>query len=199
MRRYIQIRRWEGWENVSNVFNVFDLHIIVIHVYNCNAANNVKCQFRDLFSWLCLLFCYPVHVCAAGLCVRSCWSVCIFICMSTKTGCLLPIITWKSPAECILLLSHWVKTPPVWFATSSELYRQSNPYFSIRATWALGPRNIVLQYAKYVLAAVQLMLKIISLLLHYSYNTELSLQLSPLQCSVCTGYVFCGTLVFSVS
>ena len=172
MRRYIQIRRWEGWENVSNVFNVFDLHIIVIHVYNCNAANNVKCQFRDLFSWLCLLFCYPVHVCAAELCVRLCRSVCIyiFICMSTKTGCLLPIITWKSPAECILLLSHWVKTPPVWFATSSELYRQSNLYFSIRATWAPGPWNIVLRYAKYVLAAVQPMLKSISPLLHYSYN-----------------------------
>ena len=55
-----------------------------------------------------------------------------------KTGCLLP---YRSK------ISRWVysntsemsKTPPVWFVTSSELYRQSNSYFSIRATWAPGP------------------------------------------------------------
>ena len=49
--------------------------------------------------------------------------------------------------------------PLVWFATFSELYRQSNSYFSIRAMWAPGPQNIVLRYAKNVHAAV---LKIIS-------------------------------------
>ena len=62
----------------------------------------------------------------------------------------------KSPAECILLLSSCTskkKTPPVWFATSSKLYRQSDSLFSIRATWSPGPQNIVLRYAKYLHAA----------------------------------------------
>ena len=53
------------------------------------------------------------------------------------------------------------KTPPVWFVATSELYRQSNSYFSIRATWAPRPRNIALRYAKYMRAAVQPVLKIL--------------------------------------
>ena len=33
--------------------------------------------------------------------------------------------------------------PPVWFVTSSKLYRQSNSYFSIRATWVPGPEYCI--------------------------------------------------------
>ena len=84
-----------------------------------------------------------------------------YVCQQ-KTGRLLPFAQ-KSPTKCILLLSSWVKMPPVWFiispwvkippvwfVMSNELYRQSTSYFSIRATWALWPQNIVLWYAKYV-------------------------------------------------
>ena len=79
-----------------------------------------------------LLFITFVHVCAAGLCVR----LHRLICMSTKKQAVYCLTAWKSPAKCILLLSPWVKMPLVWFAASSELYRWSNSFFSIRAAWA---------------------------------------------------------------
>ena len=104
--------------------------------------------------------------------------------------------TRKSPAECILLLSHWVKTPPVWFAKSSELYRQSNSYLSIRATWApAGPR--ILYYG--MQSTCMLRCKKLASTFRCSFYCIIVLNscFSSVywQCSVHTGYVFCGTLV----
>ena len=66
----------------------------------------------------------------------------------------------------------------MWFAKSSELYRQSNSYLFIRAT--CGLQNIVLWYAKHVHAVVQKTYFSFSLLLLLHYSTQLSLQLSSL-------------------
>ena len=72
----------------------------------------------------------PTKICAPTVCIYIFF---IYTCMSTMFN------TQKSPAECILLVPHWVKMPPVWLAKFSKLYRQSNSYFSIRTTWAPGP------------------------------------------------------------
>lgn len=72
-------------------------------------------------------------------------SVCVctvYVCMWPKILAVWGITTRKS-AECILLLSHWVQTPPVWVSMSSKLYRQSSScFFQVRCRTPPQPKNI---------------------------------------------------------
>ena len=76
---------------------------------------------------------YPVHVCAARLCVWSCRFVCVcmymyiylYICWQ-KQAVFSALLLEKLLLSVICHLLFEFKTPPVWFVTSSELYRQSN-------------------------------------------------------------------------
>ena len=87
------------------------------------------------------VYIYPVHVRATGLCIQSRRFVCIYvyIYMYVNKKQTVYYLTARKSLIYILLHSHWVKMPPVWFAKYSELYRRSNSYLSIRATWAPGP------------------------------------------------------------
>ena len=139
----------------------------------------MRCMIMHLVMLVCMLYIYMyvvyLYVCQQNVCYLT---------------------TRKSPAECILLLSHWVKTPPVWFAKSSKLYRQSNSYLCIRATWApAGPRIL---YNGTQSTCMLWCRKLISPFRCSFYCIiVLNSRFSSVhwQCSVHTGYVFCGTLV----
>ena len=127
--------------------------------------------------------------------------VCMYICIhiyilctlcQRKTDCLLPYHSKISRSVYSSTAFSQVKTFPVWFATPNELFRQSNLYFSIRATWSPGPRNIVLQYAKHCAAMLQIISPFTALIVVIILNSHFSLV--HWWCSVRTGYVFCGTL-----
>ena len=139
-----------------------------------------------------------MYVCAAGLCFQSRRFVCIYIYKYVnKKQAVYYVTTRKSPAVCILLLSHWVKMPPVWFAESNEVYRQGNSNFSIWAMWASGPLNIVLWYAKHGATVLKIISPLTALIVVIVLNSQFSSV--HWQCSVCTWYVFCGTLVIKVT
>ena len=111
----------------------------------------------------------------------------IFYMYVNKKQAVFCLTAQKSPAKCILLLSPWVKTPPVWFVTSSKLYRQSNSYFCNVGPGILyyGTQSTRVQQRshcwKYCFVVVVLL------------NSHFSPVHWPV--SVRTGYVFCGTLV----
>ena len=105
--------------------------------------------------------------------IMYCIYIYMFICMSTKNQAVYRFTTRKSYAECIPLLSHWVKMLPMSFAKSSELYRQSNSYFSIMVN---------LCKAQCCSSKV-------------SFTALIVCCFSSVHWKVHTGYVFCGTLV----
>ena len=99
----------------------------------------------------------------------------------------------KSLAECILLLSHWVKMPPVWFAKPSKLYRAIHTFLLQQH----GPQ--ALEYCMYYgmqCTALQCWKLFLLLLQNYfSFYFSFDFHSVHWQCSVHTGYVFCRTLV----
>ena len=152
-----------------------------------------QCVFVCICMWciwihIILLF-YPVCICAAGLCIRWHRFVCTgvylyiynYVCQQkNRLFITLPLKNLQLSVSAFSLS----KMPLVWFAKSSELYRQSNSYFSIRAMWVPGPWNIV--YGTQVRAccsaenyfSFSFCCSFYCITCHY--GSELSLQLSPL-------------------